>query len=400
MASSSSRPRRRRPIFGIVFNILVTGLSIWFLWSVMQDAGFAQVGRRLMEAVPWLVAVTAGANIVRFLLLGLRWEILVRTEAPIGYGPILRILMAGNFLNLLAPGLRVAGPVLRAWYLSKETGRRRVRFYGTIVADQTANFTIFAVAMAVSGLLTASSGSEQGLLSAAGIIAALVGGLYLAKRQLERIKDGEPSLMRRAMGLLTHARPESEQVDGEGRPNPTLGERLVNWWDHMLDALIGSMIGTGTWWPAIGVSATLFVVLAFSMKMAFAAIGTEITLAQAAFGVSAAAFVQMLAAAPGGPGVTEASLVIIFMALGLDPASAASGSFLARLVNYAVLVPWGGWSLWRLQKQYGRAPASDENSIQPAGPPGAGSGTSASSPPGAPGSAASPPRDTSPAASV
>lgn len=384
MASSSPGGRKRRPIVGITFNILVTGLSVWFLWSVMRDTGFALVGRRLLEATPWLVAITAAANVVRFLLLGLRWEILVRTEAPIGYRPILQILMAGNFLQQVAPGLRVAGPVLRAWYLSRETGRRRVRFYGTIVADQAANFSIFAVAMAVSGLLTATSGLEQGLISAVGIIAALAGGLYLAKRQLERIKDGEPSLLRRAMGKITHARPESEQVDAAGSPNPTLGERIVNWWDHMLDALIGSMIGTGTWWPAIGVSATLFIVLAFSMKMAFAAIGTDITMAQAAFGVSAAAFVQMLAAAPGGPGVTEASLVIIFMALGLDPASAAAGSFLARLVNYAVLLPWGGWSLWRLQKQYGKPPASEENGIRSAGPPGA----------------AGAPKSTSPAASI
>lgn len=387
MASPS---RRRRPVVGVVFNILVTALSFWFLWSVVRDTGFETVGRRLLNATPWLVAVTAAANILRFMLLGLRWEILVRTEAPMGYRPILRILMAGNFLQLVAPGLRVAGPVLRAYYLSKETGRRRARFYGTIVADQTANFSIFAVAMAVSGVLTASSGSQQSVVSGLGIVTALVLGLYLAKLQLERVKDGEPSLIRKGIGLITHARPESAQVDAEGNPNPTLAERFVNWWDHMLEALIGSMIGTGTWWPAIGVTAALFMVLAFSMKMAFAAIGADITMAQAAFGISAAAFVQMLAAAPGGPGVTEASLVIIFMALGMDPGTAAAGSFLSRIINYAVLIPWGGWCFLRLQRQYGAPPAADENGAEPGSGSPSASGSSASS--------SSP--DASPAASV
>lgn len=369
---SNSRQARRRPsIVGIVFNLVVTLLSFWFLWTVLRDTGFDKVGRRLLSATPWIVAVVAVANAIRYLLLGLRWEILVRTEAPIGYRRILSILMAGNFLQLVAPGLRVAGPVLRAFYLSKETGRRRARFYGTIVADQTANFSVFVVALAVSGLLTASQGSQQTITSALGFVAALAGGLYLAKRHLERLRAGEPSLLRRLMRMVTQARPESEQVDSSGQPNPTLGERMLNWWDHLLEALTASMVGTGTWWPAIGVSATLFLVLAWSMQMAFAAVGVTITLAEAAFGVSAAAFVQMLAAAPGGPGITEASLVIIFLGLGLDPESAAAGAFLARLVNYVVLIPWGGWSFLRLQRRYGRAPAEESNG---SAPPGSGGG--------------------------
>ncbi len=364
----SPRKRRHRHIFGILFNIVVTALSFWFLWTVLRDTGFEKVGRRLLEATPWIVAVTAIANVVRYMLLGLRWEILVRTEAPMGFRPILSILMAGNFLQVVAPGIRVAGPVLRAWYLSKETGRRRARFYGTIVADQTANFSIFVVAMAISGVITAATGPRHSMAAGLGMVAALAGGLYLARRHFERIRAGEPTLVRRLMSLAIHPRPESAQVDAEGLPNPTLGERFVSWWDHMLEAFIESMVGKGTWWPAIGVSAALFMVLAWSMQLSFAAIGTRITLAQAAFGVSAAAFVQILAAAPGGPGVTEASLVLIFMALGMDPTSAAAGSLLSRLVNYAVLLPWGGYCLWRLQQRYGSAPTTEGDGREPSGP--------------------------------
>jgi uncharacterized protein (TIRG00374 family) len=346
-----------------LFNIAIFAVSIWFLWSVLRDTGFETVGRRLLEATPWLVAVTAAASVVRYMLLGLRWEILVRTEAPMGYRPILSILMAGNFLQLVAPGLRVAGPVLRAFYLSKETGRPRARFYGTIVADQTANFSIFVVAMAVSGVLTAATGFEQSVAAGLGMFAALAGGLYLAKRHLERIRDGEPTILEKVLRFVLHVR---RPKPSPGAGHMTLGERLVAWWDHLLEALIESMVGAGTWWRAIGVSAALFMVLAFSMKTSFAAVGTEITMAQAAFAVSAAAFVQIMAAAPGGPGITEASLVIIFLTLGLDPASAAAGSFLSRLINYAVLVPWGGACFWRLQRKYGTATAN--NSRERSGP--------------------------------
>jgi uncharacterized protein (TIRG00374 family) len=259
--------------------------------------------------------------------------------------------MAGNFLGLVAPALRVAGPVLRAFYLSKETGRPRARFYGTIVADQTANFSVFAAAMMVSGVVTASEGTAgHSVATAAALMGALLGGLYVGQRHLTRLRNGEPSLL----GRLTRAALSARMVSGWEKAR-RLGERFVAWWDHLLHALSESLVGQGTWWPAIGVSAALFLLLALAQSIACAAVGSPVSFARAAFAVSAAAFVQIMAAAPGGPGVTEASLVVIFMALGVDPASAAAATFLARLANYAVLIPWGGWCFFRCQRRYGSA---------------------------------------------
>jgi uncharacterized protein (TIRG00374 family) len=301
------------------------------------------------------VLVVLAANVGRFLLLGARWEILVRKEAPLGFRSIVEILMAGNFLQLIAPVfVPVAGPVLRAYYLSKETGKPRARFYGTIVADQTANFSIFAVGMIVSGVMTAAEGTV-GVSAGTGaaLLLALVGGLYVGKRHLERFRDGEPSLLRRLMRSVVASRLFS-RWDRAHR----LVDRFIEWWDHLLEALSHSLLGSGTWWPAIGVSTALFLLLALAQHMACAAVGSPITFARAAFAVSGAAFVQILALAPGRVGVTEASLVGIFLALGLDPASATAATFLARMMNYAVLIPWGGLCFFRLQREYG--PAREE----------------------------------------
>lgn len=338
-----------RAAIRLVFNVAVFAASVWFLWDVLRDIGIQAVWRRIAGAEGFLVLGVLAANIARFLLLGLRWEILVRAEAPIGYRSTLSILMAGNFLNLVAPGLRVAGPVLRAFYMSKETGRPRARFYGTIVADQTANFSIFIVALVASGALTAAEG-DTGITLGSGlaVLGALLGGLYLGKRHLERLKRGEPSLVWSTVHKLL-------RPDQKGKGSGSMTHRFLAWWEHLLQALAASVVGTGTWWPAMGVSALLFLVLAVSQQLAMAAIGAPISLAWAAFAISAAAFVQMLAAAPGGPGITEASLVLIFLALGMDVETAAAGTFVARIMNYLVLLPWGGVAFFKLQKKYGTA---------------------------------------------
>ncbi len=347
--SRGSARRPHRHLIRLIFNLSVFGLAVWFLWSVIEDVGLHAVNRRLLEADLAVVAVILVANVIRFMLLGLRWEIFVRSEAPIGYRPTLSVLMAGNFLGLVAPALRVAGPVLRAFYLSKETGRPRARFYGTIIADQTANFSVFAAAMIFSGILTAARGNT-GLSVAAGgsLMFALLGGLYLGRRHLRRLQRGEPSFARRLFRLIL-------RVDPTEMEGPRLAWRFLHWWEHMLEALAGSLVNRGTWWPAIGASALLFVVLAFAQMLAFTAIGAEMTFTRVTFAVATAAFVQILAAAPGGPGVTEASLVLIFLALGVGVEEAAAATFLARLMHYVVLIPWGGFCFFRLQRRYGTA---------------------------------------------
>lgn len=356
MTASAVVPARRGAgaLLRIAFNVFVTGGAVWFLWVLLRDIEIRAVVERLRHAGWGLVAVVIAANVVRLLLLGLRWEILVRKEAPVGYWATQEILMAGNFVQIVAPGLRVAGPVMRAFYLSKETGRPRARFYGTIVADQTANFSIFAAAMVVSGIITASRG-QAGLTpgAGAGLMFALVGGLWVGRRQLLRFKHGDPSLMRQLLDRVMdprgpHARPGSVR------------ERFLSWWDHLLEALAHSMVGTGTFWPAIFVSAAVFLASALSQSLSCTAIGAPLTLAAGAFAVAAGAFIQMMAAAPGGPGVTEASLVVMLLALGLDAESAAAGTLLARIVNYAVVLPWGGVCFWRLQRHYGRVPDTEE----------------------------------------
>src|SRR5262245_37959400 len=157
--AGTAGPARRLPV-RLILTLLVSGLAVVFLWRVVSDVGLPRLAARLRQVDVLLLAFAAALTIVRFVLQALRWEVLVRREAPVGLGQVLRILMAGNFLNLVTPALRVAGPILRAFYLSRETGRPRARFYGTIVADQTANFAVYAVAVALGAALVPMPGRE------------------------------------------------------------------------------------------------------------------------------------------------------------------------------------------------------------------------------------------------
>lgn len=332
-----------RGLIRIGFTLLVTSLALWYLWSVLSGVGLSALSSRLRHADLTLSAAVVAAIILRYLTMALRWEVLARRQAPVGLWQIASVMMAGSFVALVTPVVRIAGPILKAYYLSKETGRPRARFYGTIVADQAANFTIFGVVVCTAGAMASVPG-EIRLTTLAGVslLVALVLGLYLSYRMLKRISEGNET----ALGLALKA------IFGEGEKGG-YRDRLVGWWEDLAQALAASVVGSPAWWQALAFSAAGYGLLIAGHAAAFHAVGADVTIGTVTLGIAAAGVAQVLVAAPNGPGVTEASLLGVFMAFGLDPETASAGVLLARFLNYAVLVPWGGISFLRLQRRYG-----------------------------------------------
>lgn len=340
--SPETRPRGRWIRF--VFTIMVALLAIWFLWRVLSQAGLDTVKHRVLDADIGLVLLAGVLTVVRYLVLGLRWEMLARREAPIGLGQITPVLMAGNFLSLVTPAMRIAGPILRAYYLSRETGRPRARIYGTIVADQASNFTVYALLFAVAAASVTLPGSSQTSVGTGlAMLAALFAGLWAGYRALREVAAGRPSLFARLIRTAM----------GEG-PESGWRHRLIAWWEHLLHSLSGSVLTPGAWWPAMALSCLACALTIVPQMIVFRAIGAHVSAAEVAFAISGAGFAQIMLAAPGGAGITEASQVALFLALGMDGASAAAGVILARMLNYLVVAPWGGVCFFALQRKYGR----------------------------------------------
>jgi uncharacterized membrane protein YbhN (UPF0104 family) len=160
---------------------------------------------------------------------------------------------------------------------------------------------------------------------------------------LVEVERGNPSIVSRLLRLTL----------GAGRPGGWR-QRLIAWWEDLLHSLSGAATSPGRWWPAMAVSVASYAVTMATYFLCFQAVGAHVGIAETCFAISGAGIAQILLAAPGGAGVTEASLVAVFMALGQDAASAAAGVFLTRLINYAVVAVWGGAAFFMLQRRYGR----------------------------------------------
>ncbi|HET9481071.1 MAG TPA: lysylphosphatidylglycerol synthase domain-containing protein, partial [Candidatus Polarisedimenticolia bacterium] len=193
-----------------------------------------------------------------------------------------------------------------------------------------------------AAVVTLPGRSGIGAAGGAVMLAALVAGLTVAWMLLRDVHRGGAS----RIGRMLRA------VAGEGSGDGWR-RRLIGWWEELVRALSGSVIGSGAWWPSLALSAVIFLAVVAVQMIAFVAIGSDVGFVQAVFAVAGAGFIQVMAASPGGTVVTEASLIGVFKAMGVDPEAAVVAVLLARFVNYLVLLPWGGVAFLRLQRRYG-----------------------------------------------
>jgi uncharacterized protein (TIRG00374 family) len=87
---------------------------------------------------------------------------------------------------------------------------------------------------------------------------------------------------------------------------------------------------------------TIYFLLDITMLyISFLAFGTSVPYALVIFGYLLSLLLSLLTLIPGQPGVTEASLVLIFSAFGIESHNAILATLLFRLVSYWIWVPIG-----------------------------------------------------------
>lgn len=124
------------------------GVTLLCLWLVIRDVDFAEVTEAMARA-NWLLLLggSVPAYLLALWLRALRWRYLTDPIQPIATPPLFRATAVGFMANNLIP-LRV-GEVLRAWYLSRETGVSGAALFGTVVLERVIDSAVFLVMVGV-----------------------------------------------------------------------------------------------------------------------------------------------------------------------------------------------------------------------------------------------------------
>lgn len=309
---------------------------VLLLWSALRAAPLTEIWDLLRQLQPWQLVVLMVFNIGIFMLMTMRWWIIVRAQnAKVPFTPLLGFRLAAYGLSYFTVGPQVGGEPLQIIYLQRHYGLTYARATAAVILDKLlellTNFVLIALgiyAIFRVGILTADGGPGAGgfvplaaLLLLWPLIHVLL--LYNGKYPLSALL--RPLMARGTHFKLVRLIIVSEQMAGAfTRRHPK--------------ALLASLVVSLLSW--IGM------LIEYGLMLTFLQVHPDFWQTLAAL---TALLVSFLMPLPAGLGALEASQVFALTALGYPAAIGISLSLLIRardilLGGFGLLLAGGAYN--------------------------------------------------------
>jgi len=292
-------------------------LAVFFLlagllYFALRNAPLADIWATLNKLRLWQIFILLGINILIYLLITLRWWLILRAENKrISFLPLLAIRISAFGISYFTLGPQVGGEPLQVLYLERKYGMTYTRATSTVVLDKLleflANFILLSVGLTAifqAGILSTTDGSS--FLSLLGLIILLLWppihvvllyrGKYPVSTFLRKFSNNKAirfiAASERLAGIFCHRHLSS-----------------------LLTAIAVSILG------AIGMISEYFMMTSF--------LGIHLSFWQT-IAAWTAGWLAFLIPLPGGLGTLEASQVFAFSTFGIAAASAIGVALLIR----------------------------------------------------------------------
>jgi len=154
------RPASRKWAYQALWLILPVGL----LWWALHKAPLLEIGAVLQQLRLWQVAAILAVNIGLYVLITLRWWIIVRADAKrVPFLPLLGMRVSAFGVSYFTLGPQVGGEPLQVLSLQKKYGTAYTRATASVLLDKLleflVNFWLLALGLTAvfqAGLLTGS----------------------------------------------------------------------------------------------------------------------------------------------------------------------------------------------------------------------------------------------------
>lgn len=324
--------------FGFLISLVILALLIY----VLKDVDFAEVYQLLLAAdLSYLflaVIFLAGS----FFVWDLRWQISLKTLVNADYLFLLKVLMAGVFLNNITPGTGIGGEPLRAYYLDKKYGKGKSKFLGVILADKFFNYAVYLVFVVLSLLfifLFLDIGSNLKILFESLIVVIFVAGIFAIffsrKRGIGFVLDKvyQLGIFKKFRNKEAFKKYVKKRIDNFKR---TFGEVV---WNKKI------------FFFGIILSFSLWILTYLSSYFLFLSFGNRVSFLVVVIVVSIGYLAGDLSPMPGGIGLMEGTMFLLYSAMGVGASLAVVVSLLSRIIYYFFSLAVGGVCFILLKKE-------------------------------------------------
>src|SRR6185436_18083379 len=139
----SGKPLRRALVFVILFTLL---------YFALRKAPLVEIWNTLKQLQLWQIGLLLLINSLIYVLITLRWWLVVRAESrAVPYFPLLAVRIAVFGVSYFTLGPQVGGEPLQVLYLQRQYGLTYTRATASVIMDKLleflANFFLLAVGL-------------------------------------------------------------------------------------------------------------------------------------------------------------------------------------------------------------------------------------------------------------
>ncbi len=318
--------------WGILLTVAVVALVVYLLLGI----DFVEVYSILKTIQPFYFLLAFLSCFLSFLVWNLRWKNSLRPVVKGKFRYLFVVLFAGIFMNTITPGTGIGGEPIRAYYLKKKYKKPQSKFFGAILADKTLNLSVFFLFLIFSliyilAILKIPFNTKvilQGVL-----IILILALIIFALARFRSAKLFQKFLF--SFGAIKNRFADSQTLHKYlntklGNVKTTFKKNFL----HKRRLLLGILLSVGVW--LFTYLTSYFVFLALNFQISFFSVIAV---------VSVGYFVGDVSPIPGGIGLMESSMFLLYSSMGIPSALAIAVVLLSRIIYYFYAIFIGSLSL-------------------------------------------------------
>jgi uncharacterized protein (TIRG00374 family) len=146
---------------------------VFLLWWALRNAPLAEIWATLRQLELWQLAVLMAFNLGIFILITMRWWIIVHAQnTKVPLHPLLGFRLAAYGLSYFTPGPQVGGEPLQIIYLQKHYGLTYARATSAVIIDKLLEFlaNFLLIGLGIYAIFRAGILSQNGIIASGSLI--------------------------------------------------------------------------------------------------------------------------------------------------------------------------------------------------------------------------------------
>ncbi len=319
--------------------MILTVLAVLsLLVYTLKDVNFYEVYLLLKKVNLFYFSLAVASCLFGFLLWNLRWKNTLMGLIDADYWFLLHVLFAGVFFNNITPGTGLGGEPVRAHFLSKKYKKPKTKIFGSILAEKVFNESVFFIFVVISILfllIFVHIPNELKIIFWSFVIIFLI----LAIIFLIISKKKELNL-RWLLKKLFKIKSIKKNFRSFKRFEKYVHKKILNF----KSAFKSSVLGKNKLYRGLLFSAGIWMLTYFVSYFLFLSLGVKVNFLTVVVAVTLSWLVGDLSPIPGGVGLLESTMFLLYSSMGISAPFAVVVTLLSRIIYYFFAFFIGGLS--------------------------------------------------------